>query len=158
MTYRAIKRPFWHYTGDKSIEHGGTFYNLDNWRWGYVVAWRVTPCTDAGGPDNLFWIEELTVNIDTKGQKLEAALKCCGWLDDLQSEEYKKMTPDRRRHVIFEAFLSYGAYDIESTETVQIGKRSPFFNYESRGFDMPKDIKQLRGNTSLRNYVRSKFA
>ena len=49
------------YFGDVNIEHGGVFYTLKGYRDGYVSAVRVTACSDAGGPDNCFWMEHLTL-------------------------------------------------------------------------------------------------
>lgn len=61
---RARKRgPVWHYSGDVNIEHGGMFYNLATWEDGYVECWRCQPCSDAGGPDNMYWIEHLSVSV-----------------------------------------------------------------------------------------------
>lgn len=57
------KRKHWHYQGDVNIEHGGMYYCLDGFDQGYAECVRVTPCSNAGGPDNTFWIEQLTVDI-----------------------------------------------------------------------------------------------
>lgn len=72
---RNTKRIF--YSGDRNIENGGYFYNLSTWQWDYVEAVRVTPCPDMDGPDNLFYVEKLTLNI-RKGDALKSVLACSG--------------------------------------------------------------------------------
>jgi len=133
------------YSGDINIEYGGVFYSLKDWQWGYVNAVRVTPCSDAGGPDNCFWVDRLTVNI-REGDKLADILRTMGWSADEMPKGAK------RRHMLVDAHVGYGAYDQESSTMVRIGKPDPFYSGREGRFD-PDII--LRGNTSLRRYVRN---
>lgn len=171
-----VKRRRWFYSGDISIEHGGVFYNLGPFEDGYVDAVRLQPCSDAGGPDNVFWIEHLTVIIhdgwkhafwgpgDTAAarrahralhdmpdaERTESALTCCGWDD--QIAEWDKLTLAQRKHVITDACISYGHYDQTESEMVSLGK--PEFTKNREGEWKPATI--LRANTNLRKYVRAK--
>ena len=148
------------YFGDVNIEYGGLFYEVANWvKEGYANAIRVTPCTDAGGPDNLFWVDELTVcrpsynyiTHESAEDRLQRAMDSCG----PSVEEYAKLTKAQKVHAEICACVGYGLYDQMGSEMVQIGAgRSPFFNYRGEWQD-PKPDRVLRGNTSLRRYARS---
>jgi hypothetical protein len=132
------------YSGDVNIEHGGVFYCLDSWKLGYVDALRVTPCSDAGGPDNIFWIEELTVNI-REGTELDRIFACVGMY-------HKSDMPKGAsyRHAMVDAHIYYGAYDIESSYTVQIGPDDEF--YDGREKITPDYF--LRASVNLRKLAR----
>lgn len=60
---QKIKRKVWHYSGDVDIAHGGMFYNMDDIENGYADAVRVTAVSDAGGPDNMWWVERISINV-----------------------------------------------------------------------------------------------
>ena len=143
----------WHYTGDLHIENGGTFYNLKNWDWGYAEFVRCTPCSDAGAADNCYWIDRGTVNFDFKNPvwvkgSFCAALDCYGQT----IEDWRKQSEATQRHMAFEVLLSYGLYEADHTETVELG---PYFYGEKLwNGDDPVETKKLRGNASLRRYVR----
>lgn len=138
-----------HYSGDINIEYGGMFYTLKDWKWGYVNVVRVTPCSDAGGPDNCFWVDRLTVNI-REGEKLRPIIETMGHVGNPEWHD-KGMTPAQWCHYLVDAHVAYGAYDTDSSTMVRIGKPDPF--YSGREGEFVPDI-ILRGNTSLRNYVR----
>ena len=133
------------YSGDRSIENGGFFYSLANWHYDYADAVRVTPCSDAGGPTNQFWVETLTANIPD-GNDLQRTLDCIG-MDELPKGA-------ARRHAIIDALIAYGTYDITSSEVVQIGTKPD--EYGSREFDPVHANTVLRANASLERYVRAK--
>ena len=145
--YKPITPRRFFYNGDRNIENGGYFYSIDTLKWGYVEAVQVTPCSDASGPDNQFWIERITINIPTDPDKIESALDTCGY--DLTDLNF----PDawHRTHMLIEACVTSGLYDRESIECIQIGKSDPL--HGGRGDPIPVD-KVLRGNTSLRRYAR----
>lgn len=138
----------WFYSGDMSIRHGGMFYNLSNWQDGYVDAVRVTPCSDAGGPDNLFWVEGLTVNLRNDPKELRDILNTCGYdMDDMPKGA-------ARKHLLVEAHVAHGTYDQTSSRVVQIGPDDPFCpEHIRREFSRPADAR-LRADASLRRYVR----
>ena len=140
----------WYYSGDINLEYGGLFYRLDNIKWGYADALRVTPCSDAGGQDNAYWIEELTVNLpDDKRhpERREDILASCG-IDTL---------PKGRAglHMLVDACVGYGSYDIEQSDVVQIGKAPDVVGTRC---DIVRPTVILRGNASLRRYVRKRLA
>jgi hypothetical protein len=175
---RKTTRTVWHYSGDVNIEHGGMFYSLANFEFGYVDAVRVTPCSDAGGPDNVFWVEQLTINVgdampfqgvgcsvaerrahrvlhdqETKElDRIERAMECCGW--DERLHEWLKMSEVQRKHAVVQACADYGYTETDSQETVQVGPSQE--NAEAHRIDKVRADKVLRGNASLKNYARSK--
>jgi hypothetical protein len=136
------------YSGDAHVEHGGCWYALDTWKWNYVDCVVVTPCSDAGGPSNCWWIETLTVNIPEDAAKVHDAMHSCGWLP----QNLDKLSPAEMRHAIFDACKNYGLYDKVSGHMVRIGGPDQF--YKGREGEFNPD-KVLRGNSSLDRYVRS---
>lgn len=132
-----------HYSGDVNIEYGGVFYSLDNVKYDYVDAVRVTPCSDVGAPDNQFWIECLTVNLQRDPVELQRVLDVFGWTVEEHGGNI---------HLLVDAHIAYGAYDVDSSECVQIGaKPDPFHN----GHGDPVHVdKVLRANASLERYAR----
>lgn len=144
-----MARTHWHYSGDVNLEHGGVFYDLSNWSHGYASAYRVVPCSDAGGPDNEFWIEELTVNRQFGRKEITQALDCIG----MQGTKYEALTRARQAHVLFDALLSYGRYDQMNSRRVRIGKEPDKWSLKPQWDNTEPDI-ILRGNTSLDRYVR----
>lgn len=170
-----MKRKMWHYRGDKNIEHGGVFYNLDSFEDGWVDVFRLQPCSDAGGPGNCYWYEVLSVIIhdgwraafwgvgDTtaerrahrvlhnmeSAERTESALQTCGW--DTRLDEWDKLTLAQRKHVIVGACLAYGHYDQTSSTMISVGP--PEFTRNREGDWKPE--KQLRANVNLRKWVRA---
>lgn len=144
MTYRALKRRKFEYSGDISIEHGGIFYCLDTYDLLYVDAVRVQPCSDAGGPDNLFWVECVTINIPDNDFRKGRALATLGLtLDDLAACA-------NPQHLMVEATLACGLYDRELSVLVRVGPVDPFYGGREK-FGTPDVV--LRANASLRNYA-----
>lgn len=129
------------YCGDSSIEHGGFYYSVETLKWGYVDAIRVSPCSDAGGPDNVFWIERLTINLRT-GSALANVRATCDVPKDLKGAA--------ATHADIEAHVYYGAYDCDSLATLQIGPADPY----SRCADPLRVTHKMRANRSLRKLVR----
>lgn len=131
------------YSGDVSIEHGGMFYCLDSWQWGYVDALRVVPVSDAGGPDNVFWLEKLTINLRT-GAELDSILQTSGWT----REDIPKGAASR--HFLVQAHVSYGAYDCESVATARIGPACPYSSHR----ECPPITHYLRASVDLHKLAR----
>lgn len=155
---RFTNRPTWHYMGDVNIESGGYFYSLDNWEHDYAEAVRCVPCSDAGGPDNQFWVEKITVNLPTGQNKLEqdaARVKViadCG----MDTDEYAALTEDQQQHWLLHACLDYGKYDINTTFEVQVGRKpDPMWNRSDFVSLSGSDLNVLRANVNLRNWVRA---
>lgn len=136
------------YNGDVNIEHGGYFYSLAGFKNGYVSALRVVPCSDAGGPDNCFWIEYLTVNL--LADRRQQALDCIG----VDADAYKALSRSARRHVWIDASLAYGHYDQGYSEMIRIGKPDPFYSGRESEFN-PNRV--LRAGSSLYNYAKRQF-
>ena len=56
----------WRYCGDVNIKEGGYFFRVHQ-QWEYADIVNVVPCSDAGGPNNMFWIETGTISIPRIG-------------------------------------------------------------------------------------------
>ncbi|AJD82981.1 hypothetical protein PJWF_00088 [Achromobacter phage JWF] len=138
-TFRA------HRFGDVDMTQGGGFYDFEGWPH-YVSIIRVTPCSDAGGPDNQFWVERGTLFMERGPDELKRARECFG----LDEEEFKKLTPASRRHAMAQAVLAYYGMECAERWTVQIGaKAEPC----STMFDPITPEETLRGNRSLEKYI-----
>ena len=110
--------PRWHYFGDINLEYGGFFYRTDQWQHLYADVVLVTPCSDAGLPDNQFWIENLVV--EPKAQEdLQDALEMGGlWpLDGKTDEEIT--------HMSIQACVQSGMTYKEAGRVIQIGGPDP---------------------------------
>jgi hypothetical protein len=143
-------RKVWKYSGDVNIRQGGYFFNTEGLKYNYVDAVRVTACADAGGPDNLFWVETLVINMPEDEAGLKEVISCCGWIpDDL---------PKRgavRTAMIVDACIAYGKYDpaiYNASIMVRIGRKE---EARSEWDDSQEADVILRANASLRNYVRN---
>lgn len=156
--YKPVKRRIWKYDGDINIEHGGHFVCTDTWEWDYVEVVRCEPASNMGGPDNVFLIEVLTVNIPA-GEVLERALDTIGYDHADMKAEFAKASPSEKRWITTLACLSSGHYDVVDSEWVRIGPKDGIYHRNGAEWrDAPPLVKQLRGNTSLRRYVREKCA
>jgi hypothetical protein len=131
--------PRWKYSGDVSIEHGGLFWREDGAD-DYVLAVCVSPCSDAGGPTNMFWIEVGSIYMPTDADKRKRALDCIGASSDKPA-----------RAELVHAFHAYSGIDADSRHTVQIGKPDPYHSREWGGAEVTD---QLRGNATLARFVR----
>ena len=131
----------WKYSGDISLEHGGMFWREDGAD-DYVCAVEVTPCSDAGGPDNLFWVTVGSIYIPGDAAERKSALDCIGVDSDKPS-----------RWELVEAFRAYHGIEADcyGSHVVQIGKPQA----ASRDFGRVEATDQLRGNASLKRFVRS---
>ena len=129
----------WNYCGDINLEHGGYFWReagADD----YVEAVDVAPCSDAGGPDNLFWITEGSIYL---GGDRAGALSCIG---------AEPGTTDRA--TLVDAHRAYGGVESDSlgASVVRIGPAEPI---RGQGWDnnITGDV-VLRASASLTRYVR----
>jgi len=132
----------WHYIGDVNLEHGGAFIREGDWP-DYCNAVQVTPCSDAGGPDNWYWIESGTVYLGNP-QHVQSALECTNTASD---------APQWRRGY---AVLCYMGMDYDTRIIVQIGAKRGDCDSWRWDSDVQADV-VLRGNTSLKRYVRWEF-
>lgn len=179
-----MKRRHWHYNGDVNIEHGGFFYDLSTFEQGYVDVVRVVPCSDAGGPDNYFWLQKLNAVIYStrpfagKGdtiemrrahralhqeqytderdiRNIEEALKCIGYDNPQMLADWDKHTVAERRHIILYACVSYGHYDVQGIDGQVMLRIGPKDpDYDEHARGAFTPDKILRANASLRNYAR----
>lgn len=134
----------WNYSGDMNVEYGGYWWQEDGAN-DYVNAVRVTPCSDAGGPSNLFWLETGSIYLGDKARQ-DNSLSAIG---------VEPGEATRRDYV--EAALAY--YGIErdcwnGERVIQIGKpQEAGDSWQWGGVDRV-DV-QLRGNASLARFIRS---
>lgn len=144
----------WYYFGDVNPENGGMLIRLSEPEYGLADCVRITPCADAGGPANMFWIEALSVFGMDEPAKREEVSKACGW--ELNISTF----PTEREHAaLAEAFASHGfcdpanCYPHAQSEVVQIGPDDKAYG----GFEKITPTRRLRANTNVMRYMR-KFA
>lgn len=132
----------WHYIGDVNLEHGGAFIQEGDWP-DYCNAVQVTPCSDAGGPENWYWIESGTVYMGN-AVHVQSALECCN------------ESPDAAQWRKGYAVLQYMGIDCDTRIIVQIGaKRDDCDSWQWDDTLEPDYV--LRGNASLRRYVKREY-
>lgn len=131
----------WNYCGDISLAYGGYYWREDGAD-DYVLCVRVQPCSDAGGPDNMFWIEQGSLYIPDKPDELKRALDCCGYSDDKPS-----------RSMIVDALIAYRGFDHDPATVVRFGPAQP----ANREFESMTPDVILRANASLKNYVKNNY-
>jgi hypothetical protein len=153
------------YIGDINPENGGVWYNVNRKDWqeyGYGQAVRLTPCSDAGLQTNAFWIERVQIlnpmHPDFKRHNVESVLSVHGWkLDsDGNLRTGQLGLPIRKgtaafRQAIAECCVSYGLYDNEYSECVQLGPVP--LDCSDRESPAVPDV-TLRGNASIARYVQ----
>lgn len=136
----------WQYEGDIDCRHGGLWWR-DPDAPDYVDAVQVTPCSNGGGPDNLFHIETGIIYLPVESEERAHALAMIG-----------VVPKDATLGDLVHAFNCY--YGIErdayskGVHVVQIGAKPDGGSYAG-WHPMPDTI--LRGNASLRRFVRRKF-
>lgn len=143
----------WEYNGDVSLEHGGTFFDLDDdWKYGYVSFVRVTDLDSACGFEGAILIEHGTANGTDDAERIRKALKSCGCSARTFNVGLKdaKKAKECIRHMIADALVSYGFCDYDGVrqEVVQMLPDGPM------KYDGWKADKRLH-NTDLRAYVEA---
>jgi hypothetical protein len=149
----------WNYNGDVSLKHGGFYWREDGLGLDdYVLAVRVTPCSDAGGPDNVFHIEAGSIYMPQEIDAANRALACCGYSIDASGTVTDctgaRHTGKRARALLVDAWLAYHGTDRDAEYIVRIGSAEP----GARGWcaeEEPDCV--LRAGSSLRNYVKREF-
>lgn len=145
----------WRYFGDVHLSEGGVFLRIepDGLANNYADAVRVTPCSDAGGPDNMWWVEALTVLLpEQKDPDFARVLDSCGMT------KVPGGSALQRAYALAEMCVQYGRYDPAncfpnaSSETVQIGAISAF---DKERKEEIRATVVLHGNASLRKYVNT---
>jgi hypothetical protein len=149
------------YCGDINLDHGGYYFRAPEWKYGYADVVRVTPCSDAGGQQNAWWIERLTVNAPDNDDDLRQVLAVIGMTLDPKGriiEEGRPHDAVARNSTVYvscivDACIAYGRYDIDSSTTVQIGKIA---DWDGAREPVEPDV-TLRAGTSLERYVRREY-
>lgn len=132
----------WQYNGDVNIRYGGYYWKEDGAD-DYVLAVLITPCSDAGGPDNQFWIEEGLIWLGDS-ERQTRALDCIGVVPG-----------DATRRDYVEAALAYYGIERDSEQTLQtlqIGAKAGDASHSWGGFPGGSDI-ILHGNAKLRRFI-----
>ena len=135
----------WNYCGDVSLAYGGYFWREDGAD-DYVLCVRVQPCSDAGGPDNLFWIEQGSIYMPDEADKRRRALQCCGYENEVNPP----------RAMLVDAFIYYQGIEMDcrnGSTVVRFGPPQP----ANREFGEMKPDVILRANASLKNYVKNNY-
>lgn len=139
----TIKTKRWHYSGDINLEYGGIFIQ-DSGYPDHVYAVEVIAGSDLGFADCQFIVNRGSIYIGTDKEDIKRALEC--------SRLYESDKPDWKQIAL--AMNAYRGMDIEDQNTYQIGKLT---NYDpDKAHEFNPDY-QLRGNTSLRRFIRTEF-
>lgn len=133
----------WQYNGDVNIRYGGYYWKEDGAD-DYVLAVRITPCSDACGPDNQFWIEEGSIWLGDS-ERQTRALDCIGVVPG-----------DATRRDYVEAALAYYGIERDSKQILQIGAKAGDASHGWGGFINGPDI-ILRGNASLLRFIEREY-
>jgi len=144
-------RKRWHYNGDVNLEYGGFWWREDGAD-DYVLAVRVTPCSDAGGPDNLFHVERGSIYLPQDAAGRATRLSVCGYIDPPDAN------PATARTLYVDAAIAYGGIERDTYRgetVVQVGAKLDDCA-EVGGWQPTPDV-ILRGNASLRRYIKREF-
>lgn len=140
----------WQYIGDVNIEYGGTFFDLTEWKHGYVDALRVTDLDSGCGFDGAVLIEKITILVDDEKTNKQAC-ECCGFkFDDLD------LSTDAGKLQLADAVMSFGRYDPANeyyepqNEVVQTQDNGPM---QFDGWTATKRVL----SENLRGYIESKL-
>lgn len=136
----------WNYNGDVNLECGGFFWKEDGAD-DYVLCVRVTPCSDAGGPNNQFWIESGSIYMPNDPDKRRRALSVCGYENEAEPS----------RSMLVDAFMAYQGVEHDSMNgqiVVQIGAKA---DEPGHGWGEVRVDHVIRGNSRLANYVWNNF-
>jgi hypothetical protein len=137
----------WQYSGDMHREEGGLYWREDGSD-DYVRAVRITPCSDAGGPDNLFVIEQGSIYLPEDETRRNSALATIGWFDESDPD------PAHYRRCLVDAFLAYHGMENDvwnGSIVLRIGRAQ-----ESRGWSPEADIVKPH-NLNLQRFVEGEY-
>jgi hypothetical protein len=135
----------WNYDGDINLEYGGLFWRKTGFD-DYVDVVEISPCTDQGGPNNLFIITRGSIYLPKDRDARKSALNIIG-VD----------MADAKLRDLVHAFNAYHGVERDSLggeHIVRIGKPDEFWS--GRGYN-PKPHEVLRADAKLVNYVRKGF-
>lgn len=133
----------WHYRGDVNLRHGGMYWREDRME-DHVFVAEVIPCSDAGGPDNLFHVRLGHLHIREDRDSREKALALIG----VSSPE------EATREELVVAFHGYHELNADEALVVRIGKTDPLWS--GRGESPAPDV-VLRSGTSLRKWMTREY-
>jgi hypothetical protein len=131
----------WKYSGDMDLECGG-FYWKDEGDSDFVIAVDIIPCSDAGGPDNLFYVEKGTIYFHPD--------KYAEYLSTIGME-----VEEATRDDLINAAKAYGGIERDSETVIRIGKDQSE-DVRAGGWN-PEPDTILRSDASLRKYVEREF-
>lgn len=107
MTTRTLYGKY-NYIGDVNPEYGGTFYDVSEWKWGYVSAVRITDLDSGCGFRGAVLIEHVVVHGWNDKTKVQNALRCCG-----EARIPKDCKGLDRKLYIADCLMSYGYCDYD---------------------------------------------
>ena len=137
----------WHYFGDINIKHGGYFWREDGAD-DYVLCVRLTPCSDAGLPDNQYWLECGPVYLGCS-DTLRASLECVGQ----NMASVQELPENQQRAIIVDAVLSYAGLDGSDQHVMQVGPIDPDHSGE---MPLTPDIR-LPADADIDAYIQSNW-
>ncbi len=101
---------FKHYIGDMSLEYGGLFINLEDWKHGYAECLRITDLDSGCGFDGAVMVERIHINKTNKADIIRA-LDCVGQTP----KDLGKIKKEYRVECLIQALECYGlGVDVDS--------------------------------------------
>lgn len=133
----------WNYNGDVGIRHGGYYWRADANDENTIYVVRVTPLSDAGGPDNQFRIETGQVDLSLEDQ-LTRAREICGIAPE-----------DTNLDADVDAMIAaFGLSDSDESWVLQIGPDDEL--WDGRG-KREEPAQTLPEDSSLREWIKAEY-
>ena len=147
----------WIYQGDINLEYGGIFFDLSDWKHGYVNAVEVTDLASACGFEGALLIESKSIKGTDDNERVSKALDCIGakFVDrdggdiDMGDGHVLRKGSQGFKLCVAYSLNAYGYADVDRSETVQPNRdcKTQFDGWSAE---------RIRSN-GLRAYVRKEF-
>lgn len=145
------------YSGDVSLEYGGTFFNINDsdWGYGYCSAVRVTDLDSGCGYRGAVLVEKVVImGMDDRKRKRQAIESSWG-IKDFANQVRRNR--ESYRPMLADALLSYGFYDPEedyvtpSSTVIQCEEEGPMV------YDGWKADYRLPEGEDLKTHIEREF-
>ncbi len=103
------------YFGDVNLEYGGIFFDLSEYKYGYVSAVRVTDLDSGCGFSGAVMVEHITILGFDDAKRVAESLKCTGQLMDRALIVPVDESDRETILIIAESLASYGHYDSDDS-------------------------------------------
>ncbi len=133
----------WTYNGDVGIRHGGYYWRADSNDQNTIYVVRVTPLSDAGGPDNQFRIETGQVDLSLEDQLTRAR--------EISGIDPENANLDTDVDAMISAF---GLGDYDESWVLQIGPDDELWDGHGK---REEPAQRLPEDSSLRDWIKAEY-